>query len=489
MTLALGTIEEALFAALARINPNAAAGTPGVAPGPARTVNGSMVRYIGRWVGEPVRTTPVQDPFRTAITKEVASRTPALLLGFDGETIDPRPNAVQVLSGNVETVGLATWTVLAVSSDSRTTNVVMHGTPAGTTSTMGVYDMERLVEEAITNLHIPGLYRVSNVRYLDTRALIVSPGELYVLQVRFQTRRVLADVRETGTDPTWGSGRTDMLEMTARVEPYPPALAGNFPPQPGVELALFPGGRPPEQPPPYYPPLRGLVARFDAECVNGVGEDGEYRAQPETGAPVAQWQDRYSGDWTLSQPDPKYAPSLTTSVIGPAVDMTGAVLSGPVYELPLGAEERTLVAVIGLAGDSGATFQQVAGWGGAAPTTGTEFSIVVARASTHRVAIDAGGTSVLTTSSDAFTGAPWLILGTYNGTSMRVRAVPFAGAGTEASAVVTLATEDALGLVLNTAHRSALYLCELLVYRVALTTDEETELLAYVAQRYGFTGT
>ena len=487
MTLALGTIEEALFSALARINPGAASGTPGVLPGPARTVNGSVVRYIGRWVGEPVRTTPVQDPFRTAITKEVASRTPALLLGFDGETIDPRPNAVQVLSGNVETVGLATWTVLMVSADARTTNVVMHGTPAGTTATMGVYDMETLVEEALVNLHIPGLYRVSNVRYLDTRALIISPGELYVLQMRFQTRRVLADVRETGTDPSWGTGRTDMLELTAQVSTLPPGLAGDFPPQPGVELELYPGGRPPDQPPPYFPPQRGLVARFDAECVNGVDDEGSYRSQPAVGEPVVQWQDRFSGLFTLSQADPALAPRLRTSVIGPAVDLTGASLDGAVW-LPVGHEPRSVMAVIGLAGDSGSASQPVAGWGASTPADGTDFDLTLSHAMTHRVTLDAGGATVLSTTSDALTGTPWAVLGTYDGTTLRVRAVPFAGVGSSASTPTTLVTENDTGLVLNAGHLSAVYLRELMVYRVALTPAEETALLAYLAQRYGFTG-
>lgn len=489
MTLALGTIETALFAALARINPSAAAGTPGVIPGPAREVNGAVVRYIGRWVGEPVRTTPVQDPFRTAITKEVASRTPALLLGFDGETIDPRPNAVQTLSGNVETVGLATWTVLLVSTDTRTTNTVLHGTPAGTSPTLGVYDMEQLVEEAVTNLSIPGLYRVSNVRFLDTRALIISPGELFVLQMRYQTRRVLADVRETGTDPAWNTGRPALLEMTAQVSQLPPGLVGDFPPQPGVELELFPGGRPPDQPPPYFPPLRGLLARFDAECVNGLSDDGSFAAQPSTGAPVVQWQDRYSGEWVLAQPDPTLAPVLATSLLGPSVDLTGASLAGLLSELPVRGDPRTVVAILGLAGDSGAATQVVAGWGATTPTTGSEYALALAHASTHRVTLDAGGTDVLATTSDALNGAPWLCLASYDGTTLRVRAVPYSGVGSSTTLAVDLTTEDAYGLVLNPSQHAALYLRELLVYRAALTPSEETALLAYTAQRYGFTGT
>lgn len=490
MAATLGEIEEALFQALCRINPAAASGVPGVPSGPPRTINGASVKYIGRWVGEPVRSTPVPDYFRTAIQKEVNERTPGILLGFDGESVDPRPNAVETLNGSVETVGVSTWSVLVVVRDARATRALMQGTPAGDAATLGVYDVEQLVEEALTNLGISGLYRSSNVRFSDSRALIISPGELYVLQMRYQTRRVLADVRETGTDPAYATMLgTDLLALNAEVNLYPSGLAGDFADNPFTSVVAYPGGA---APPPDHPPLRGLLARFDAAFVNGADRDGAALALPNAGEPVAQWRDRHSGRWLLAQADPALQPWMDASAIGEepgVVFAAGDVLAGHLEWLPVDVQARSVAIVCTDLGDSGGARQVLAGWGGE-PTTAalnTAFDLGLTVGATRGFVLDAGAASTVQTASVP-DGLPWLLVARYTGTSVVMRAVPLTGAGSSASLVATLATPlgdfaiGRAGLLVGT-------VCEVLVYRTPLDEGDEAALLLYALARYGIAGT
>lgn len=492
MPATLADIDDALFAALARINPGAAAGTPGVTPGAARTTrNGAAVRLIGRWTGDPIRGSGLSDALRAAIQKEVDGRTPALLLGFDGENVEPRPYSVATLSGKVETVGLATWSVLCVARDARGTRVTMHGTAAGDAAALGVYDLQALVEEALNNLPIPGLHRVSSVRYLDVAQYLGNPGELYVLRARWQTRRVLADVRESGTDPTW-TVPPGMLELSGDVNLYPPELAADIPTNPLGGFLAHPDAPPPRDL--YVPPMRALLARFDAAYPNGADDSGAPRTPPSDGNRVPELRDRHAGRWTLAQPTPTAQPVYETEALGalPGVVLPiGTELAGSIVWVPVGAEPRTLVVVLSSAQAIGA-LSSIAAWGSTLwADSGAQFDLCLTRdgAGVSRFTLRFGGSQLALPTVTPADATGWALVASYDGATARLRAIPREGVGETGTAAVTLDTPAGSTFALNRGGLGQSTLLEALVYREAFNAGAEGDLLAYLAGRYAFTGT
>jgi hypothetical protein len=480
MSLTLGAVEEALFQAIAALAPVAAAGTPGVPAGPAQNAeNGAAIRYIGRWVGEPSRNTPITDYFRAAVFKETTQRCPAILLGFEGEVTEAPTNTVRTLSGSTETVGVSTWSILCVVNDARTTRLIMHGTPAGTTPTMGVYDLLALVEPVVVNLRIDGLYRAQPVRFLDSRALLIAPGELYVLQLRVTARRVLSAAEVTAPN--------GFLTFEANVNAYPSGLTGDFASNPLSAVTAYPGGL---APPLDYPPLRALLARFDIAAVNGVDRDGialpppgDYYNPSATLNPVAEWRDRHARRWLLAQAEADLQPTYDRTAPTRVSFANGLSLAGPIPWLPIGAEARAVAVVFHNATDTGLPRQILVGWGAA--TQAARFALTIKVGTTLGIALDAGGTLTLQTAANPVTaGGTWLVIARYTAAgTLAVRALDTGtvdlSATLAATTIATTLTDFTLGGGLSAG------LIEVLVYRDDLTTQEETDLITYARTVHG----
>ena len=471
MSLTLGAVEEALFQAIAALAPVAAAGTPGVPAGPAQNAeNGAAIRYIGRWVGEPSRNTPITDYFRAAVFKETTQRCPAILLGFEGEVTEAPTNTVRTLSGSTETVGVSTWSILCVVNDARTTRLIMHGTPAGTTPTMGVYDLLALVEPVVVNLRIDGLYRAQPVRFLDSRALLIAPGELYVLQLRVTTRRVLSAAEVTAPN--------GFLTFGANVNAYPMGLTGDFADNPLSAVTAYPGGA---VPPLDYPPLRGLLARFDAAAVNGVDRDGQPLPLPGDGQPVAEWRDRHSGRWTLAQAEADLQPVLEEGAFNgePAVTFGGlASLAVRVDWLPVLAEERTVVVIGGNYAIDPSLNPTLLSWGTLA--TLQRWAARLSSGVTAGFTADTGGTGAVQAVGNPAASGFWWTSFTYTGTAVTVLAKN--GASTTTA---TLALDlNTVGDTLTMGAALVGSIAEVLIYRCVLDSDEVTALDSYVQGRY-----
>ena len=117
-----GEIEAALFAALARINPS------GGGDGHERDGPRCRVTRIARRAREPLRTSAMLGPLpRLAQQARGQAATPAILLGFDGEAIDPAADTPSRPSPARRRRQGATWTVLCAPRDTRATAVVMQG--------------------------------------------------------------------------------------------------------------------------------------------------------------------------------------------------------------------------------------------------------------------------------------------------------------------------------------------------------------------------
>lgn len=486
MAATLGEIEAALFAALARINPGAA-GT-----GTNATARDARVTRIARWLGEPLRTSAMPDLYRASLQREVGAATPAILLGFDGEAIDPGANTVETLSGEAETVGRATWTVLCVSRDTRATAVVMQGAAGSAAGSAGIYDLEALVEAALNNLGVRGLYRATNVRFLDARPYLLVPGELYALAVRFTTRRALSDAREAGTDEEYLTAGEPYTGMDARANLYPPGLAGDQTANPFVGFRGATGVLPVDAIP--APPTTGLLAWYSGARVNGVNALRETLPLPSDGSRVARWDPVYGLGRPLAQPDPEAQPSRLDASAGgyatTAVDFApGDVLYGDHEALPVGADART-VAVIVRAATVGAGVQPLAGWGdeAGAALRGFDVQLIPVVGAGVQPGVQLGGAPV--TSGFEYDGsAPLLIVADYDGTTARCRAFPASGAGSSATQAAALATLNERGLRFARGGAFDGALGDVMVWGRVLSAGDLAELQAYALAVYGIAGT
>lgn len=481
MAITLSALEEAMFQALARISPAAAAPTPSVPSGTARTINGAPVRYIGRWTGEPIRSAAIPDGVRASIMRECDNRTPAVLISFDGEVPEPSPVAVRTLSGRVETVGRSTWSVLVVVRDSRATRVLLQGTPAGSAPTLGVLDGEQLVEEAMTNRSIEGLWGVSGVRWVDTTPFMVTPGEGYILRMRYSALRVLADVRDLGYDPSYDTD-ADYREASFDANLYPPGMAGDLLGSSMLSglLRTYPGASPtfPD------PPRRALLARFDASAVMGVDDRGDALAAPSVTQTVPLWTDR-ERRWVLAEADTDAQPVAAAGLV---LFAAGTRLGALIDWLPVGTRARTLVVLFRAPTTTGVALQYLAGYGSTLGTsTAGEFALALyADGSALRVGLTVDGSTVLLEGPDTAASAEWLVIASYDGTTATLRAVGSAPAtDTTDSVAVILETENSRRFELGRAGSLNASLREVLVYREALDSTAQTDLLAYSTERYG----
>ncbi len=483
MSITLSALEEALFQGLARISPAAAAPAGNVTAGTARTINGAAVRYIGRWTGEPIRGAAIPDALRASILKECDNRTPALLLAFDGEVADPAPAAVRTLSGRTETVGLSTWSVLVVVRESRATRVLMQGTPAGAAATLGVLDGEQLVEEALTNLSVPGLWGVSGVRWLDTTPFMVTPGEGYILRVRYTARRVLTDVRDLGYDSAVDAD-PEYRELAGDVNLYPAGLAGDNLGATLVSVVASP--YPVADPALPTPPLRALMARFDASAVMGLGPDDSPAAGPNATQRTPLWVDR-DARFALAESDPGGQP--TRSALGSEFGITfaaGQRLGGWLDWLPVGTRARTLAVHFRSATTTGLALQHLAGWGSSGGVTeGQEFALVLyPDGPLLRIGATVNGSTVLL-EGPAVTDSPeWVVLLIYDGTTLTLRCKG-TGLSEVDTAAVTLATKNDRRFELGRSGSLAATVREVLVYREALAADGQSAVIEYAQARYG----
>lgn len=483
MAVTLSALEEALFQALARINPAAASPAGNVPAGTARTINGAPVRYIGRWTGEPIRGAAIPDALRASILKECDNRTPAVLLAFDGETADPAPVAVRTLAGRVETVGKSTWSVLVVVRDSRATRILLQGTPAGAAAVLGVLDGEQLVEEALTNLSVDGLWGVSGVRWLDTTPYMVTPGEGYILRMRFTAQRVLTDVRDLGYDPAIGVD-PDYRELDADFNLYPVGLAGDHLGETFAEVVLSP--YPAATPAFPNPPLRALVARFDAEAVVGLDLDGAPATGPNATQKCPQWVDR-DARAILAEPDPAGQP--TRVALGDEFGVTfvaGTRLGGWLDWLPVGTRARTLAVHFLAPSSTGLALQHLAGWGSAGGTSDDgEFALAFyPDGGVLRVGLTVNGSTILAEGPDVSTSPEWVVFATYDGTTAGLYAVGTAVSLSD-TAAVALDTRNARHFELGRSGTAAVTIREVLVYREALDATARAEVVAYTQERYG----
>ena len=481
MAASLADIEAAFFDALAKINPVAAYGAT---PGTARE---SRVRYIGRWSGEPLRVSQAIDFYRAAIEKEVDGKSPSILLGFDGETVEPRPNAVQTMSGFVETVGTSTWSVLCVVRETRGIRPTMQGVASGgAADVMGVYDLSALVEAALVNLSIDGLYRSSNIRAVDARPFLISHGELYVLCLRYNVRRVMLDAREEGTDAVWDAlGQTPFAQMNASINLYPADLAGDVPyNNPVVEVTAYPGGLEPLSPP--RPPPRCLTSWFDASAINGMAEDNTPKALPSDSVDVPIWRDRQSGLWLVAQPDADLQPDRSDVSAVPYVQFSLTnTLYGSLDWVPVDAQARTVAIVVTSFSDQGAT-QALCGWGASSAKPLQDFDVLLQNGATYSPGVSTG--TAVVSSGHTLTTGPVLVIASYDGTTVSCRVVPASGAGATGTSAVTLDTRDSRGFRIGRGGGLAARIGAILMYRVALTASETTSLLAWASTAYGVNG-
>lgn len=538
----LDSIDTAIFTALRRINPGADAKTPGT----SADARESRVRYIGRWMGEPIRATTLNDAYRVAIQSQINGRTPAILLGFDGETVDPRPLMVATVGGDAETIALSTWTIMVVVRDTRTANTTLKGSAAGADETLGVYELLGTVDAALSNLMVDGLYNASNLRFLERRAYLLVPNELTVYAIRYTARRRLPDVREEGLDPTYiALSGVPLIDVIARVNLYPEGLAGDFPQASGSAAtgnpvntfeALAPLGV--NTTPGTAPPMDGIVAWWSASAINGAYLDpappGGYPPPWQTGAPGAiaagatltpfpmPADGMTAPAWRAQLPEPPVGPwevSQAAAVEQPTREDSGGVPwlrfttgqslhSGPLpsgtitgpgetvltpAELPAGYDARTLAVIVRGLTSTGAT-QYVAGWGsvGGAESLG-EWQIIVtdtAGVLIPEVFVSPGAQSV--SSGYALPGSgPFLVLATYAGGStasaVTIRVVPATGTGASGSANRLLATETATFAVSRGATFSG-RIAEVLVWRRALSAGDVPDLLAWASAEYGING-
>lgn len=474
--ISLGDLETAIFEALVRVNP----GGDVSGGGTNTTAREPRVRYIGRWLGEPVRSSQISDYYRGSILKEMENRHPAILLGFDGEVADPASNAIETMSGAVETVGLSTWTVLCGARDARGTRLLMHGSAAGADATLGLYDLEQLVEEAITNLGVSGLYRSSNLRFAGSRPYIIAPNELYVLAMKFQARRVLADARN-GLDPNYDI-HPGYEALTADMNLYPYELSGDVADGPLGSIRDLPGvayGDPPR------PPVRLLTTWFRADFANGQRATSEAVELPSELSPVPMWADFAARRFPLAQPDTDAQPTRQDSGGRPWVRyQLGDTHYGDNRWVPVLAKPRALAVVLRDVGVTGAV-QHIAGWGATAATALSSFDLVVTAAGTLGVST---GAAVIDTGYTMTVPGNHLVLADYDGTAVAVRVVPPSGVGITVAAPAALVTADERQFRVGRGGTLVAAVADVLVWRDALTGDEETELLTWAAEAYGVAG-
>lgn len=538
----LDSIDTAIFAALRRINPGADAKTPGS----SADARESRVRYIGRWLGEPIRATTLTDAYRVAIQSQVNGRTPALLLGFDGETVDPRPLMVATVGGDAESIALSTWTIMVVVRDTRTANTTLKGSAGGADETLGVYELLGTVDAAVSNLMIDGLYNVSNLRFLERRAYLVVPNELTVYALRYTARRRLPDVRAEGLDPTYTAlSGVPLLDVLTRVNTYPVGLAGDFPQatataDTGNPTNTFDGLAPLGVPTTAgeAPPMDGIVAWWSACAINGAalvpGPAGGYPPPWQVGYPGAiaagatltpyplpadgmtapRWRAQLPlppvGPWDVAQAAAVEQPvrednggtpwlRFTTGRSLHSGRLPSGTITGPgetvltATELPAGNEARTLAVIIrGLTSTGAAQF--IAGWGssGGAVTLGEWHIAISDTAGTLSPEVFVGPSAQSVLSGATLGAGSYLLLATYAGgataSAVTIRVVPASGPGTSASSNRLLDTETARLAVGRGATFSGA-IAEVLVWRRVLSAGDVTGLLAWASAEYGINGT
>lgn len=537
----LDSIDTALFTALRRINPGADAKTPGS----SADAREPRVRYIGRWLGEPLRATTITDAYRVAIQSQVNGRTPALLLGFDGETVDPRPLMVATVGGDAESIALSTWTVMVVVRDTRTANTTLKGSSAGADETLGVYELLGTVDAALSNLMVAGLYNASNMRFLERRAYLLVPNELTVYALRYTARRRLPDVREEGLDPTYTAlSGVPLLDVLTRVNTYPVGLAGDFPQDATTGAtgnptntfdALAPVGVPTTAG--AAPPMDGIVAWWSASAINGsalvpspaggypppwqVGYPGAIAAgatltpfpMPADGMTAPRWRAQLPqppvGPWEVAQAAAAEQPTREDDSGTPWLRFTtgkslhsGRLPSGSITgpgetvltpaELPGGYEARSMAVIVRGLTSTGAT-QYVAGWGstGGNSTLAEWYIAVTDTAGTLSPEVFVGPSAQSVLSGATLGSGAYLILVTYAGgataSAVTIRVVPAAGPGSSSSATRLLDTETVRLAVGRDATFSGA-IAEVLVWRRVLSAGDVINLLAWASAEYGING-
>lgn len=471
------TIDAAIFAALRRINP----GADQTNPGSNADAREPRIRYIGRWLGEPLRATTLNDAYRVGIQSQVDGRTPALLLGFDGEVVDPRPLMVATVSGDTEVIATASWSVLVVIRDTRNATTMTRGSAAGPDATLGFAEIVELVERALSNLSIAGLYNVSNLRYVETRPYLVVPNEMYAMLLRFTTRRRAADARTDGLDPAYEAAQgSPLLTLQAYMNLYPAGLSGDFVADPSTGLT----GNPVQtadflQPLGINttnnaaPPLPGIIAWWAADATNGArlvpvetpsAGPVEYPIadaalstltpypMPSDGSTVPMWRPMLPqppvGRWEIAQAsasaqprrediatvpwvrfvagDSLYASASDGLTAGQDMGGVDTDTSGPGTILPptpiLPAEgfPRTVAVVLRGATSTAAT-QAVFGYGTQGGATAlAEWDVVILDTPSGLVpAVSVGGTGNNVSSAFLLDGNPCLVLASYDGTTAR----------------------------------------------------------------------
>ena len=241
------------------------------------------------------------------------------------------------------------------------------------------------------------------------------------------------------------------------------------------------------------PPLRGLTARFQTDYLNGIDATGAALPTPSQGGRVALWRDRYAGQWVLAQASGVAQASLRaaafTTGAGGAVFAAGQSIEGAINWLSTRGYPCALAVILRGVSDTGPALQEIAGWGGPVGTEPlAQFSLCLARQGGGGLgfAIDLGGTLVGPTADVIGSGA-WLILATYDGTTVTLRTVPATGAGSTTSMALALTTWNA-GFYIGRNGNLAATVGEVLAYVDVPTPDEITTLLAYASAQYGVSG-
>lgn len=144
MDASLKSVETAIYALAAELAKSASS------PGP--------FSYVGRWLG------PVLPDGKGALTidREIAARSPALLVSPDQEAAD---DDVTTLAGDVETQGRSRWVLWVVLRDPRGANANATGAP----STPGIYDLIDTVVAALCNAPLHGGAPPVNLLIRDKR--------------------------------------------------------------------------------------------------------------------------------------------------------------------------------------------------------------------------------------------------------------------------------------------------------------------------------
>lgn len=151
-------------------------------------------RYAGQVTGSGV------------VDEELLLRAPALLLAWDGERAG---NDWDGLLGDAEVEGSSTFSVLCVAIDPRNAKSRVKGS----TGITGAYALVGLVISALNNLPITGLIRNERLIYQAAVPVLMRPGLVYVVAVRFLANRAVEQVSEDVTIPEY-EGTTGDIHLT-----------------------------------------------------------------------------------------------------------------------------------------------------------------------------------------------------------------------------------------------------------------------------------